>query len=84
MVAEAAVGVGLGKTMGRLIEDKAIVRQLFAQVCYLSCSLDNGCLYGPMANDLRTDGVVTLLTHGLVDSGGVCLLLHKEEFLAVV
>jgi len=81
---EVVVGVHLGEATGGLVEGEPIVRELFAQLGDLSCLADNLRPCSTVADDFRTDGVVTFLPHSPVDALRMRLVVGKEELLPTI
>jgi len=84
MAVEVVIGVCAGQTAHRLIESEPLICKLFLHFRDLVCVADDLGAGGTIADDFCTEGVVTLLTHGPVDTFRMCLVVCEEELLAVV
>ena len=84
MAPKAAVGIGMGEAARGLDERESLVSELFPRICDASRGVDRSGVCRTMADDLRTEGVVSFLLHRPVDPVGVCLSFGEKELLPSV
>jgi len=84
VVAETAITVGVGEALHQMGKVEPFIRELFPQICNLTCVTDDFSPLRTVADHLGPEHVVALLSHCPVDAVRVRLMVSKEKLLPAV
>ena len=84
MAAEVTIRICTGKAACGLGENKSLICKLFSHFHDLVRAANDFGTSSAIADDLRTKGVVALLTHSPVHTFRMHLVVCEEEFLVAV